>query len=61
MNATIIDGKKISAELLATITKEVQHFAKRSVRKPGGVGPMTTAYLLQNTLLSANRRGHYES
>ncbi len=35
MNATIIDGKKISAELLATITKEVQHFAEKSGRKPG--------------------------
>jgi methylenetetrahydrofolate dehydrogenase (NADP+)/methenyltetrahydrofolate cyclohydrolase len=35
MNATIIDGKKISAELLTTITKEVRNFVERSGRKPG--------------------------
>lgn len=46
MTALIIDGKQIAQQLRAGWITPV----------PGGVGPMTIAMLLCNTILSAERR-----
>ena len=46
----LIDGKKAAAELRNELKNEVAELKSKYNEVPGGVGPMTIACLLKNTI-----------
>ena len=57
--AVVIDvgiNRLPDGRLVGDVAAEVREVASRITPVPGGVGPMTIAMLLENTLLAAQRR-----